>query len=163
MRELPRYQKCFVCGRNNQSGLNMIFAKTNEGVQGKYKAQEKHCGYKGILHGGIISALLDECIGWAVSQKENKMYVTGELNIRYKAPVPIDQYLTIMGYFSDKQFDGKKYRNGHGHVIDDQGFVYATGKGTFFPIPGEVEQGILNILENPKNTEMKVTIEDLWG
>lgn len=163
MRELPSYQNCFVCGRKNQSGLNLKWVKTTEGVQGKYKADEKHSGYKGILHGGIISALLDECIGWAVAQKEKKMHFTGELNIMFKALIPISTDLTILGYYSEEQVDGKSYRKGHGKIIDEQGFVYATARGLFFPIPKEHEEYILNILELQESAEKKITIKDLWG
>ncbi len=88
MRELPRYKNCFVCGHNNDAGLNMTWVKTDDGVQGTYISQEKHCSYSGTLHGGIIASLLDECVGWAVSQKEGQMHVTGELTISYKTSAP---------------------------------------------------------------------------
>ncbi len=162
MKELPRYEKCFVCGRKNEAGLDMVFLKTPKGVQGRYKALEKHCGYHGILHGGIISALLDECIGWAVSQKEKKIYVTGELSISFQKPVAIGLNLIIEGLYSNDQVETKKYRKGHGRVLDAQGTVYATGKGTFFPIPTKIEPTILNSLENPNGLFAPVTAEDLW-
>ncbi len=161
MRELPGYSNCFVCGNNNESGLNMKWMKTDDGVQGTYTAREKHCGYAGILHGGIIASLLDECIGWAVSQKEGKMHVTGELTISYKTSVPIGSKVKIVGFCSEEQAEDKKYRNGHGYISDDEGTIYARAKGVFFPIPDAHEESIMNMLENSGSKE-KVTSESLW-
>ncbi len=162
MKQLPRYEKCFVCGRNNQAGLNMIFTKTDIGVRGQYTASEKHCSYEGILHGGIISALLDECIGWAVGLQKKNMFVTGELTISFKSPIPIGKNLIIEGFYSEDQSEEKKYRKGHGRITDEQGVVYATGKGTFFPTPSEINQGIVELMEDPNDLNKKITLQDIW-
>ncbi len=148
MRELPRYKNCFVCGHNNDAGLKMTWIKTNDSVQGEYIAQEKHCSYAGILHGGIIASLLDECVGWAVSQKQGKMHVTGELTISYKMPVPTGSTLKIVGFYSENQEEDKKYRNGHGYITDDEGKIYAKAKGVFFPVPDSQVGAIMDMLEN---------------
>ena len=163
MRKLPRYKYCFVCGRNNQAGLNMIWEETDQGVIGEYLSQEKHCGYIGIIHGGIISALLDECIGWAVGLVEKKMFYTGELKVTFKAPLPVDKKVIIKGYYSNDQAEDKKYRKGYGSIVDDQGTVYATAEGKFFAIPGENNEALLKTLEMPDNIEEEMTVEELWG
>lgn len=161
MRELPGYKNCFVCGHNNDAGLNMTWLKTDDSVQGTYIAQEKHCSYSGILHGGIIASLLDECVGWAVSQKEKKMHVTGELTISYKMSVPTGSKLNIIGFYSEEQAEDKIYRNGHGHIIDDEGTIYAKAKGVFFPIPDAHADSISTVLE-VQGTNGNVTPEELW-
>ncbi len=161
MRNLPGYKNCFVCGNNNDAGLNMTWMKTDDGVQGTYIAQEKHCSYSGTLHGGIIASLLDECIGWAVSQKEKKMHVTGELTISYKMSVPTGIKLKIVGFCSDEQAEDKTYRNGHGYITDDEGTIYARAKAIFFPIPDAHTETIINMLEI-QGTDKRVTIQDLW-
>ncbi len=161
MTTLPAYKHCFVCGITNDSGLQVIWKKTNNGVEGIYTGQKKHCSYAGILHGGVIASLLDECIGWAVSQNEKKMHVTGELTISYKASVPTGKTLTISGFISEEQENEKKYRNGHGNITDSDGTVYATAKGIFFPIPDAQTESILSMLTHHDSNE-KVTSNDIW-
>lgn len=161
MRDLPEYKNCFVCGSNNETGLKMTWMKTDDGIQGTYLALEKHSSYSGILHGGIIASLLDECIGWAVSQKEKKMYVTGELTISYRLSVPTGSKLKVIGFYSKEQTKDKIYRKGYGDISDDEGNIYASAKGLFFPIPDVHEASIINMLEIP-NENMKVTQNNIW-
>jgi len=57
---------------------------------------EAYQGWKGITHGGIISALLDElsaqaCIGAGMQ------IVTSEMKLRYRAPVPTGSVVTVIG------------------------------------------------------------------
>jgi len=163
MKTLPRYPSCFVCGRKNEAGLNVRFKVTEEGVETEYKADQKHNSYEGILHGGIISALLDECIGWAIAVKEEMMFVTGELTLQYILPVPINKEIIVKGYISENQEDNKKYRQGHGEIIDGKGRTYAKAKAKFFPIPKSREKGILETLEIDDNPEMHITMDHLWG
>ena len=163
MRKLPRYRYCFVCGRNNQAGTDVIWIDTGEGVIGEYWANKKHISYEGIIHGGILSALLDEGIGWAVALKERKWLVTRGLNVIFNQPVPVGKKVTVKGFWSNDQPIDKKYRTGNGIVIDDEGIVYASGEGKYFPVSEEFELNLMKLLEIPDDTTKEVTIEDIWG
>jgi len=90
--------RCFICGKENPIGFKAEF--TVDPV--KRRAETRVCigaefqGWQGVTHGGIISALLDEicaqacmCCGLSV--------VTGEIRIRYKAPVPTGSVVTVLG------------------------------------------------------------------
>lgn len=163
MKILPRYPGCFVCGRKNEAGLNVKFRLTDEGVETEYRAEQKHNSYAGILHGGIISALLDECIGWAVAVQEETMFVTGELKLQYMMPVPINKKIIVRGYFSENQVPHKKYRHGHGVIIDDDGKTYAKAEAKYFPIPKSKEKGIMDTLEIDDDPEKPLNDNLLWG
>ncbi len=163
MRKLPRYHHCFACGRSNQAGLDMTWIQHDDNVRGLYTGQEKHNSYEGIIHGGIISTLLDECIGWAISLKEKAMFVTGSLNLVFKEPILVGQTITTIGYWSENQPVEKKYRLGHGSIVDDAGKVYATAEGMFFPLPSNYQDGIIKLLEMPDKPGKEVTFEDIWG
>ncbi len=163
MRKLPRYRYCFVCGRNNQAGTDVIWIDTEEGVIGEYWANKKHISYEGIIHGGILSALLDEGIGWAVALKERKWLVTRGLNVIFNQPVPVGKKVTVKGFWSNDQPIDKKYRTGTGIVIDDEGIVYASGEGKYFPVSEEFELNLTKLLEIPDDATKEVTIEDIWG
>jgi uncharacterized protein (TIGR00369 family) len=45
-------------------------------------------GWEGVVHGGMIAALLDEVSAYA-AMGVSKQIVTAELNIRYLKPVPV--------------------------------------------------------------------------
>ena len=60
-------QNCYVCGPQNASGLHIPFTRDGErGARGEYTARREHCGWPGILHGGISFALMDEALAYAI-------------------------------------------------------------------------------------------------
>jgi uncharacterized protein (TIGR00369 family) len=163
MKKLPRYPECFVCGRENIAGTDVTFISNEESVTCDYTALSKHQSYKGILHGGIISALLDECMGWAVAIHEKMMYVTGELNVKFIRSVPLGTKIRVKGLYDESQSPDSKYRLSYGRIEDKDGTVYATAQGKFHPIPSELEGPILSLLEIENDPEYKVTSRDIWG
>lgn len=162
MRSLPRYPECFICGRKNIAGTDVTFFENDEGVECCYTAQDKHQSYKGILHGGIISALLDECMGWAAGIHEKRMCVTGELNVKFIRPIPMGTEIKVKGFFNDSRND-EKYKSARGVIEDSAGTVYATGEGKFHSVPAQFEEPIFSLLEKDNNPGYRVTPKDVWG
>ena len=105
-------RNCFVCGVNNESGLHgQFFALEDGSLVGLFRPKFHHQSYPGRVHGGIITAMLDETIGRAVQVKDPDVWgVTAELTTRYLKPVPYDVDLragrhvvdakSILGIFS---------------------------------------------------------------
>jgi len=89
---------CFVCGKDNPIGFKAVFEINSKlrQAQTTVRIPETCQGWKGITHGGIISALLDEisaqaCIGAGIK------IVTKEMHLRYRAPVPTGSEVTVIG------------------------------------------------------------------
>ncbi|MGH3085619.1 MAG: PaaI family thioesterase, partial [Gaiellaceae bacterium] len=57
---------CFACGRLNDSGLHLDFDVARGRAETSCVPQRRHQGYDGTVHGGIVTALLDETMGWAI-------------------------------------------------------------------------------------------------
>nr|WHE05773.1 thioesterase/thiol ester dehydrase-isomerase [Flammulina filiformis] len=54
------------------------------------------CGHEGIVHGGLLATLLDECLGReAIVNLPEKVGVTATLNLNYRAPTKADQFVVI--------------------------------------------------------------------
>jgi acyl-coenzyme A thioesterase PaaI-like protein len=54
------HPNCVVCGSSNEFGLQVEFETLEDGsVQATFGCDEKYEGYGGVLHGGVISSLLD--------------------------------------------------------------------------------------------------------
>ena len=66
----PTSRTCFACGRENDSGLKMTWYNNPESnqVEASVTIDEHFNGYPGIVHGGIVAAILDETSGRAVAR-----------------------------------------------------------------------------------------------
>ena len=92
---------CFICGLENPAGLQLHIYETEPGVvETTYQAPEHFQGYPGILHGGIVGALIDEIAGRAHmgSNPLNPRFMfTAKLEVKYRRNVPIGKKLRIIG------------------------------------------------------------------
>ena len=81
-----RENKCFVCGPQNADGLQLRFENNSEGMsKARCVFGEKYQGYDNIVHGGLIAAVLDDSMAYAIMGL-GLMPVTAEMKIRYKKP-----------------------------------------------------------------------------
>lgn len=100
MKKQPNSLQCFACGINNPIGLKLKVYEIEKGiVESTYIAPEQFQGYPGILHGGIVAAILDEISGRALmgDNQTPRLMVTGKLDVRYRKNVPIGKPLRIVG------------------------------------------------------------------
>ena len=92
------YDMCFVCGKNNPIGLHLDFEIINDVYTAYFTPDVRYQSYNGILHGGIISTLLDEITGKYVWVLNNyKPSFTARLEVRYRTHGTIDKQLRAEG------------------------------------------------------------------
>lgn len=86
--------RCFVCGRDNPIGLKLRFAPVGEGVVAEFTPSELHSGYEGLVHGGILAALVDDAIAniWATRGYEA---VTAKIEVRFRREAKPGQRLIV--------------------------------------------------------------------
>ncbi len=87
---------CFACGSENTHGLRLKISESAGGVEAIIVPPVWSQGYKETVHGGIISAILDEMAVWAAFKNGYKC-VTAELNIRIKKAMKIDNEYIARG------------------------------------------------------------------
>jgi acyl-coenzyme A thioesterase PaaI-like protein len=92
---------CFICGMENPVGLHLHIYETEPGVvETTYVAPDHFQGYPGVLHGGIVGAIIDEISGRALmgSDPMNPRFMfTAKLEVKYRKNVPIGKPLKIIG------------------------------------------------------------------
>lgn len=78
---------CYVCGGKNPFGLHVDFEidKGSRSINARFIPAAHHQGYEGIIHGGILSALLDEAMV-KLAFSLGISAVTAEITIKFKAP-----------------------------------------------------------------------------
>jgi acyl-coenzyme A thioesterase PaaI-like protein len=95
-------QWCFCCGTNNPIGLKLKFHEEDGVYSTTFIAQKEHQGYDGVVHGGIVSTLLDEIMARYIYAKGfNAM--TARLEVRYHHPTPILEELNISSRILNKR------------------------------------------------------------
>ncbi len=87
---------CFGCGAQNPIGLKLKFREEDGIYITNFTARPEHQGYEGLVHGGIISTLLDEVMTKNVSVLGITV-VTARLDVSFLRPTPIGQSLTARG------------------------------------------------------------------
>jgi uncharacterized protein (TIGR00369 family) len=87
---------CFVCGVDNPIGLHLQFTDEEWASSAEFITRPEFQGYQGILHGGIMSTLLDEIMARPLNAKGISA-VTAKLEVRFRQAVPIGTKITVRG------------------------------------------------------------------
>jgi uncharacterized protein (TIGR00369 family) len=87
---------CFVCGKSNPIGLKLEFAVEGEEYVTYFTPSKQHQGYVGIVHGGIISTVLDEVMARYVHVL-GLGAITAEMTVRLKRPARVGSRLRFAG------------------------------------------------------------------
>ncbi len=92
---------CAMCGLDNVYGVRAPFySMEDKSVVTLFKYRPEHQSYPGRVHGGLITAMLDEMGLRALWAKEGGEYtygVTTSLETKYRKPVPYDTELIGRG------------------------------------------------------------------
>lgn len=127
---------CLVCGVENAAGLKArFFVLANGELAGVFQIGEEHQSYPGRLHGGMVSAILDETIGRAVNITDTHTWgVTIEFSVKFRKPVPLDQEVKAVARItraSHRAFEGT------GEIVLADGTVAAEARGRYLKMPIE--------------------------
>jgi len=97
------YDMCFACGKDNPISLGLNFNSVGENkVTAVFEPGREHQGYEGIIHGGIISTLLDEAMVSAIIANGIEA-VTAELTVRFKEETRLGEKLRVEGYITNNK------------------------------------------------------------
>ncbi|KPL02333.1 MAG: hypothetical protein AMJ90_06045, partial [candidate division Zixibacteria bacterium SM23_73_2] len=127
MKEILKYKNCFVCGDENRCGLKVKFFEEKKVAKAEYVVDQRFEGYKNVLHGGIISTLLDEVMIKAVLAKD-LLAVTAQIEVKFKKPVMVGEKLFMEGRVKEKK--GRIFL-AEGKIINQDGVLVALGSAKY--------------------------------
>ena len=133
---------CLVCGMDNELGLKTQFYEMEKGiVVGVLEGKKEHQSYPNRMHGGVISALIDETIGRAIWITSPEMLgVTTHLNITYRKMVPLNETLYVIGKIEK---ENKRIFEGRGIIVNMKHEILAEGSAVYFKLPfDKMEMGL---------------------
>lgn len=98
MKELRDNRRCYVCGKDNPSGLQAVFEidRNTRTILGRFTPRQEHEGWQGIVHGGIVAALLDEAMV-KLAAHLGIHAVSAEITVKFKTPAAAGEEIAITG------------------------------------------------------------------
>lgn len=102
-------------------GLNFDWTWEGKRLEAEYSVPERYQGAPGMVHGGLVAALLDEACA-QVARLAVSPAVTSRLEIRYLAPVPVEEPLRIEAEISGV---AERRATAEATIRDESGLVLA--------------------------------------
>ena len=89
---------CVVCGTANGRGLRLKFRTSEDGsVQATFECKKVYEGYANVLHGGVVSTLLDGAMTNCLFA-HGRAGMTAELTVRFRHPARTGTPATVRAW-----------------------------------------------------------------
>jgi uncharacterized protein (TIGR00369 family) len=130
-----------VCGLENPFGLRLRFYETAPGeVSVECSIPEEYQGYPGVVHGGVVAAILDEAAGRSQMQDDPPRFMfTARLDIRYRKNVPVGQPLRLVGTAGASK---RRTAAARSAIYDQEGNLLAEAEALLVNVPDDIVQGV---------------------
>lgn len=144
---LPFYRDCLVCG-TTPTGLNVRFGRAEDGsvCAQDYTFPIAFQGFPGVIHGGAISAVLDENAGWAATLEARDYVATVSLTVQFVRPVKTNTAYKVRGHFTTRE-EGSVIAESV--ITDEAGKIYASARGVFRPLPARISNEFEAVVTYP--------------
>ncbi|MDX2501388.1 MAG: PaaI family thioesterase [Deltaproteobacteria bacterium] len=120
---------CFGCSPINASGLQMKFSTDESTVFSRLTVPDHLCGWDRLVHGGVISTILDEIMSWTGIYMLKQITMTKSMTVDFIKPVYINSELKIEGNVLEKT--GRHEVLIEGRLFNDKGTLCARSRGNF--------------------------------
>lgn len=117
---------CFVCGPENPVGLRLRFRQEGQAVAAEFVPREEHVGWQGVVHGGILAAVLDDAMG-NVFYLRGYQALTARMEVRFRRPVRPGDRLRVRAWVAAE--DGRTITARA--ELERDGEVVCSGEGVF--------------------------------
>jgi uncharacterized protein (TIGR00369 family) len=132
LKTIPNWedQACFACGARNPHGLQMKFSTDGRRVYSLLHVPERMAGWDQTIHGGILSTILDEIMGWSVIYLLKMLGFTKTMTVNYHRAVTAGERITIVGGVQEPPVKRSARMMGEIYNAQDELCADATGEFT---------------------------------
>lgn len=131
---LPWSRSCFVCGTDNPIGLRGRSFLVDGKVELAFTPRAEHAGWTDVVHGGLITTVLDEVMTWAAIVRRERACFAAEFTVRLRAPLPPGTSCVARAWVDAER---RRVVDTIGEMVGRDGIVYATATGRYVAIPPE--------------------------
>jgi acyl-coenzyme A thioesterase PaaI-like protein len=93
---------CFACGELNERGLRLQLHLSDGHCWTELALGAEFEGWEGIVHGGILSTILDEVMAWSLVAQD-VWGVTARMTTDFRRPVRVGQQIRGEGWLSARR------------------------------------------------------------
>ncbi len=129
LRQASRH--CFACGSLNPKGLQLRFRLEDGEAVAEFTPDIHHQGYPGFTHGGVVAAVLDEAMGWAV-YGQGVWAMTAKMEMRFRDSVPLLEPLVVRGSVIRSR---RRLVNARAELRHRDGRLLVEAEGAFLRVP----------------------------
>jgi uncharacterized protein (TIGR00369 family) len=135
---------CFGCGVHNPHGLKMTFATDGERVFSEVTVPGHLGGWNNLVHGGVLSTICDEIMGWTAMHRLGKMALTKTMTVDFRKAVFITDTLRAEGRVVEVVHSGEAVVEGS--IQNGKGEICVTARGAFALLDAKtgIRMGILD-------------------
>jgi acyl-coenzyme A thioesterase PaaI-like protein len=90
MGALPGYRKCFFCGHDEPTGVRLLMRYQDRAVTSEFTLERRFQGFDGIVHGGIITGILDELMWWTLAVEARQVSMTRKMEVGFLRPMKVE-------------------------------------------------------------------------
>jgi acyl-coenzyme A thioesterase PaaI-like protein len=132
--KLPNSKNCFACGMENPIGLKLeMYAGEHDGVVCDFTVPRIYEGYPGIVHGGVVTTMLDEVISRVyMAADHNRFMYTAKLTTKYRKHVPVETPLHMIGEWIK---DRGRTAEAKARIFGPDGELLAEGEALLIALP----------------------------
>lgn len=144
MRLLPPTDHCFACGAFNPLGLKLRFETDGTVARATWVPKAEHGGFPGVVHGGVLSTVLDEVMVWACGIQTRRLAYCAELTVRFAHRAITGEPLTLIG----RMTANRKFRvlEAEGEILNADQFRLAASRAKYIPFSQEETERMLKEL-----------------
>jgi acyl-coenzyme A thioesterase PaaI-like protein len=125
------------------SGLPLELCRFADGAIGTFVTfEERHTSYPRVVHGGVVSALVDQVMGDAIAVERGIMGLSITLRVRMINPLVVGRNYRVSTHVKSVD-DG--VIEAHSEVTDEHHDVHVMATGTFRPIRADQARQLMGL------------------
>jgi len=121
------HNMCFGCGPANEYGLKMKFFGSDDMIYSNIAVPDYMLGWNGVVHGGILSTILDEVMCWGAIFLTRKFILTKSMTVNYHKPVLVGDMLRVESEIKERLNDREAAMTGR--IFNNKGELSVSSTG----------------------------------
>jgi uncharacterized protein (TIGR00369 family) len=110
----------------------MTFYTNETAVYSKVTVPEHLCGWDNLVHGGVLTTILDEIMSWSAIYLLKRVTMTKSMTVDFLKPVYVGNPLSVEGVVAEKKSKHEALMEGRIYNTDDVCCASATGTFAVF-------------------------------